>query len=209
MTKDRLIRPDAVLEVPASRLRVFIEGETGSQPLKSRNKDRLGATTAKLRRYQAYMTGFADVATRRTWYQQRFPDGFAAELLVLAPPGRRAVNTRRVVDEWSAKAGAQRLSVRVATLDEALRHYGAMVGVDVAVAAAPPDATASRPSGLKPEGLSILRAFFESARADLKKRQAEAQLHQRQRPGERVAFPTVPERYEEMKALLAQLTEAT
>lgn len=211
-TKDRLIRPDALLEVPASRLRVFVEGETGSQPLRSRNPDRHGATTAKLARYAAYVTGLADAATRRTWYQQRFPDGFAVELLLLVPPGRRATNVRALVDEWSRKASGHRLTVRALTVDEAVRHYGSLVGVEapVAEAAAPADPPAGGGDGpripVTAADVQAMSAFFTSMRADLKRRQAAVELAQKQQPGKRLAQPVVPEAYEAMKALVARLS---
>lgn len=237
--KDRLIRPDALLALPPARVRVFVEGETGSQPVRSRNKERFGATVAKLDRYLAYVTTPADVTTRRTWYQDRFTDGFAPELLVLLPAGRRLVHVEEAVAEWrKAKPTATRLPVKVLTVDEAVRHYAALAGMPhrsgvaegdslspssaaaaaasssglspasspaLTVGSSPATALASG-SGLTPADRTVLAEFFQSVRADLKRRQGDATRLQAQQPGRRVAMPVVPARYEEMKALVARLT---
>lgn len=198
--KDRLIRPDALLEFGSKRLRVFIEGETGSQPIQSRNKSRHGATTAKLDRYLAYITGLADAAARVSWYQQRFPDGFAPELVLLLPEGQRLKNVEAAIQAWRAqKPLAAKLVVTALSVDGVLAKYGPIAGVAQTSRAQPPPV-----AGPGPAELGVAREFFESVRADLKRRQALVAQAQQQSPEKKVSMPVIPARYEEMKALLAR-----
>jgi hypothetical protein len=213
--KDRLIRPDALLEFPNKKVRVFVEGETGSQPIQSRNKSRLGATSAKLDRYFQYVTNLADAANRVSWYQQRFPDGFTPELLLLVPEGRRQRNVETAVQAWRAQGAARaKLSVVVATVDGAHQRYALAAGVQPparrADAAAAPEAIANAHAaapalGVAPAEALALKEFFASVRADLKRRQAEVVALQAQTPGKRLAMPVVPAAYDAMKALVGRL----
>lgn len=192
--QDRLIRPDALLEFPRSKRRVFIEAETGSQPITSKNVRRLGATDAKLDRYLAYWTGLADAAARVTWYQQRFTDGFTPELVLLLPAGQRLKNVEAAIAAWrSKKPLAANLVIHALSAESAAARYGALTG-----GAAPVVATPRAEGGLPSPDIAVIREFFESTRTDLKRRQAAAAQHQRQ-------MPTVPARYEDMKALVARL----
>ena len=59
--KSRVIRPDAVLELPGCERRLFIECEMGTNPLTSSGPDKPQATVRKVERYDAYVSGFADV----------------------------------------------------------------------------------------------------------------------------------------------------
>lgn len=197
--KDRLIRPDALLELTGKRLRVFIEGETGSQPIQSRNKSRHGATTAKLDRYLSYVTGLADAAARVTWYHQRFPDGFTPELVLLLPEGQRLKNVEAAIQAWKAqKPLAAKLVVSALSVDGVLAKYGPLLG------GPQPSAPAPVSGGLGAGELAVAREFFESVRADLKRRQALVTQLQQQSPEKKVSMPVIPARYEEMKALLAR-----
>ena len=203
--KDRLIRPDALLEFGSRRLRVFIEGETGSQPIQSRNKSRHGATTAKLDRYLAYVTGLADAAARVTWYQQRFPDGFAPELVLLLPAGQRLKNVEAAIQAWKAqKPLAAKLVITALSVDGVLEKYGPLAGVAQTSRASP-----LAPAGPGPGELVVAREFFESVRADLKRRQALVAQAQQQSPERKVSMPAIPARYEEMKALVARWAGGT
>ncbi len=208
-SKDRLIRPDALLEFPGKKVRVFVEGETGSQPIQSRNKSRLGATSAKLDRYFQYVTGLADAANRVSWYQQRFPDGFAPELLLLVPEGRRQRNVEAAVQAWRGQGAARaRLSVVVATVEGAHQRYATAAGGVPPVALRVEGEVAQgeqQPAGLAPADAVAIKEFFGSVRADLKRRQAEVAAQQRQSPGLRVSMPLVPAAYDAMKAFVARL----
>jgi hypothetical protein len=206
--KDRLIRPDALLEFGSKRLRVFIEGETGSQPIQSRNKSRYGATTAKLDRYLAYVTGLADAAARVTWYQQRFPDGFTPELVLLLPEGQRLKNVEAALQAWKAqKPLAAKLAITALSVDGVLAKYGPLAGVAQPSRAAAASTLAH--AGPSPGELVVAREFFESVRADLKRRQALVVQAQQQSPERKVSMPAIPARYEEMKALLARWAGGT
>jgi hypothetical protein len=52
-----VLKPDAIVEVPAQEHRLFIEAETGSQSIVTAHPDRTGAVIAKLQRYWDFFSG--------------------------------------------------------------------------------------------------------------------------------------------------------
>lgn len=172
-TRDRLIRPDAMLELIAGRGRVFIEAETGSQPVASSQADRVGATLAKVGRYLAYVTGMADVKSGVRWYQQRFTDGFVPEVLFLVATQGRADSIRAALGEARLAERLQkaRLTVRALTLSEAVVQYLPRLGLDAAPVGAAPTAPVA---GLSPSALTALIAFGRAYRAELQRQTDEA-----------------------------------
>jgi hypothetical protein len=73
--RDRLLQPDAVLEVPHAHRRFFIELEMGTHPIASANEERAGATLAKAERYEKFILGFSDAVGKQTYYGESFPSG--------------------------------------------------------------------------------------------------------------------------------------
>ena len=57
---------------------MFVEWETGSNPIVSVDKDRKTATKAKLQRYNSFFGQYANFDSRRTWYMEAFPDNWVA-----------------------------------------------------------------------------------------------------------------------------------
>ena len=91
--RDRAIRPDAILTVPAARRRIFIECETGAHTLVPVRKDRPQATVNKAARYETFLRGLVDVRKRVTHYAAKYPDGWASEVLFLVPTEGRRTST--------------------------------------------------------------------------------------------------------------------
>lgn len=94
------------------------------------------STLAKLDRWETYVTGLADVAARRTWYSQRYPDSYAPEVIFLVPSDRRAKTVNGAIDEWRRKTVGAELEVRALTLPAMLAELG--------VASAAPGSAQSR-----------------------------------------------------------------
>ena len=119
--RERTIRPDAILTVPAARHRIFIECETGTHTLVPVRKDRPQATVNKAARYETFLRGLADVRRRLTHYAAKYPDGWVAEVLFLVPTDRRRDSTEAALSQAAQATGAQRL-FRACTPPEAVAH---------------------------------------------------------------------------------------
>jgi hypothetical protein len=209
-----VLRPDALLELVEQRRRLFIECEMGTHTIQPVNDDtKPNSTVSKLARWEAYVGGVCDVATRHTWYQQRFPDGYAPEVLFLVHSERRARNVTAAIDVWRRRSGGARLKARALTLAQALAELLPLVGASVprqALALVAPQAEAPtgkvaatferERSALSDSEMRGLIRFFSSTRADLKKRQLAA-------TAARAALPAVPDDYEAVKALVKRLDE--
>jgi hypothetical protein len=229
LLRERLIRPDAVLDVLDARRRLFIEEETGSHTVRAVSPDKPGATVEKVKRYVAYVTGFVDAAARTTWYQSRYPDGFVPELVLLQPSEARCVMVRKAVEAFVRPP----LKLSVWTLEQAVEALRAPLGLPAQSSpAAPSDVPTGKhdaPLGpvLTAAEVAALTAFFKSARADLKLRQADAGAALKgllaRRPAlpaspdeqkavgaakalyERLRAPVVPEGYDAVRALVVRL----
>ncbi len=104
-SRPALLRPDAILDAPARRLRLFLEAETGTRglvPIGPRD----GHVTRRLARYGAFfigrtgpMSGDVERDRDRTWYRAAFPDCFDAEIIVLVQSEARCVHVERVIRE--------------------------------------------------------------------------------------------------------------
>ncbi len=127
--RDRVLKPDAVLELPAERRRLFLEAETGSHTVVPRHGDnKPNSTLSKLDRYEAYLTGAAD-ASRRSWYQAKYADGFAPELWFLVHSERRAATVTAALGAWRQKHPGAVLDARALTLASALAELGGVAPV--------------------------------------------------------------------------------
>lgn len=225
--KERLIRPDAVLELVAARRRLLLEQETGSHTIRAVSLDKPGATTEKVKRYMAYVTGYVDAQARTTWYQRRYPDGFRPELVLLEPSEARCVSVREAVRQLVRPP----LVVHVWTLEAAVAALSVDLGLGVAVPAPAEVPTGKHEPGgvvLAPAEVEALKRFFVSARADLKARQADAgqalaavlaagvsvkvaaEQQQKLLAGakalqRRLQAPVAPEAYDEVRALVTRL----
>jgi hypothetical protein len=119
--RDRVLLPDAILEVPSARRRLFIECETGTHTLVPVSRDKHGATVRKAERYETFLAGLADVPNRVTHYARKYPDGWAAEVLLLVPTEGRRASTEAALARAAASA-ASRVTLRVCTQEKALAY---------------------------------------------------------------------------------------
>jgi hypothetical protein len=125
--KARVIRPDAVLELPAVERRLFIECEMGTNPLTPLGSDKAQSMVRKVERYDAYVSGFADVATRLSHYRRKYPDAWACEVLFLVrSESRRRATSAALTACLDALAGT-RLSAGAFTLEEAVQHCASLL----------------------------------------------------------------------------------
>lgn len=120
--KSRVIRPDAVLELPGCERRLFIECEMGTNPLTSSSPDKPQATVRKVERYDAYVSGFADVTARLSHYRRKYPDGWPCEVLFLVQSESRRRATRAALTTCLESLAGSRLCARACTLEEAVAH---------------------------------------------------------------------------------------
>jgi hypothetical protein len=225
--KDRLIRPDAVLELMRSKRRLFLEEETGSHTVRAVSPDKPGATVEKVKRYVSYVSGFVDAHARTTWYQGRYPDGFRPELVLLEPSEARCATVRSAVESLVKSTPLQ---LHVWTVDTAAARLVEALSLRPASAPVEPPTGRHEAAGptLTPQEVDALKRFFLSTRSDLKARQADAGGALKgllaRRPVvqgapeeaakvvgaakslyERLRSPTVPEAYDEVKALVSRL----
>jgi hypothetical protein len=111
---ERLVIPDAVLELPEAKRRVFVECETGTQPIVAVDK-RAGATVMKVAAYEAFVGKHTDAERRQTFYQRAYPDGWTPEVLFLVTnEGRK--------DSVNTALGNVRRSAPPALVSRALTH---------------------------------------------------------------------------------------
>jgi hypothetical protein len=86
----------------------------------------------KLERYDAYVSGFADVRAQVSHYQRKYPDGWPCEVVFLTRTPERQCTTRAAVEAFLASRAGTRLRARAFTLEQAVAHVGgarAMAGV--------------------------------------------------------------------------------
>src|SRR5205085_11093726 len=91
----RRLQPDAILEIPSSRRRFFIEYETGSATVRDAKKST--STMAKLDRYGNFLcapAGNVLADSRETFYTRAFKDGWRAKV-VFVSRARRVANRSR------------------------------------------------------------------------------------------------------------------
>jgi hypothetical protein len=114
--KSRVIRPDAVLEVPAVKRRIFIECEMGTHTLTPESPEKLQATVRKVERYDAYVTGFADPRAQVSHYHRKYPDGWPCEVLFLVQTEARERRTNKALaaarDQCGTRVPTQALTLQ-------------------------------------------------------------------------------------------------
>lgn len=135
--RDRLLQPDAVLEVPHEKRRFFIELEMGTHPIASANEERAGATLAKAERYEKFILGFSDAAGKQTFYGESFPERMLPELLFVVTSAKRRDNVNEALAEWHKDRVGQRVPMRSLTISDASRELRELIG-------APPRITEER-----------------------------------------------------------------
>ena len=119
--KSRVIRPDAVLEVPTAKRRFFVECEMGTHTLTPLSPEKLQATVRKLERYDVCVSGYADFRARVSHYQRKYPDGWPCEVLFLVQRETRQLTTNDALAGARVSRGT-RVLARAFTLQEAVGY---------------------------------------------------------------------------------------
>lgn len=209
--KDKRLIPDAVLSMHEAGRRIFVEGETGSHPIRSKNADKQGSTLAKVQRYDAVVSQ-RPLGGAKTWYESQYGDGLTPELLFLVKTQTRASNVMAAVNEMRKAKGGGALVVRALTLEGALRVLGLGASRSQAGASrsllspsSPPQALAAPKALTTRDGYVLgdeevrsLTRFLMEYREDLKARRAAAEAA-------RQAAPVVPRDYSAVKLVLKRL----
>ena len=159
--RERVILPDAVLELVAARRRLFLECEMGTQTIVAPAGDKPGSTVAKVERYHQYARRFSDPAGKVTFYDAQYPDGFAAEVLFLVRTDIRAEHVNQALAAWRKTCSEAPVAARALTFAQAGRELRESLGLLPAAASA--SGQAELGSGHEPPGTRVLSA----AEADL------------------------------------------
>ena len=177
-TRARVLRPDAVLTLPRAQRRFFIECETGANTLVAEGAYRRHAVASKLDRYETFISGLADVPSRVTHYQRRYPDGWPCEVLFLVRSERRRRNTDSAIVAFASVRANARFSARAFLLPEAAAYVKGLLGPERSPSAPPSDA-AEKPFYGEPEHQAVKDFVLEMSTALA---QANAALRRRRLP---------------------------
>ncbi|HTS79436.1 MAG TPA: replication-relaxation family protein [Myxococcaceae bacterium] len=144
--RTRVVRPDAVVEMPAAHRRFFIECETGSHTLVPRSPEKHQATLRKLERYDDYVCGLADASAGLSHYHLAHPEGWPCELLFVVPTGSRQQSTASVVGAFRASRNARCVAAQALALPEATAYLRQFLRPPAAETSSTGSRVASRPA---------------------------------------------------------------
>ena len=205
--QQRIIQPDAVLELPLQRRRYFLECEMGTHKISPGEANTPGATLSKASRYQTFLADVAGTDGRRTHYQVQYSDAFSPEVLFLVLSTGRAKSVNSALTVWRASLeGGRPSAVRAVTFDEAATEFRRAVGLPALRAdrpAAEPEQAAPRPSlTLSAEEVALLRRCTYDAVKSIERARAvfrELRRHD---------LPEYPEAYRAAHAILERLARS-
>jgi hypothetical protein len=169
--RERLICPDAILELRSAGRRLFVECEMGGHTIAAASDDKAGATLHKAERYEEFVFGLADPRARQTFYARQFPDALSPEVLFLVRSEGRARSVNRALDTWRRGRAGGALQARALTLEESLAELLSLVGDRPAPepsASLPPPAAPKAPPALTRAEVSALRSFYRESVGTLK-----------------------------------------
>ena len=195
---DRIIQPDAVLEISKLRKRLFLECETGSHTIVPRGFHKPGSTLSKAQRYECFICDLVDIESKTTFYARLYPDGFAPQVLFLVSNPGRADSINRALTEWAAHRRAQWKLPRALTISDAVREVLTPLGQLTPELESTPAVRVARDPSLGGREVNALCNFFEDAVRTLKRLRAEARARNE-------IPPPYPRTLEEVRGILAQL----
>jgi len=201
----RIIQPDAVLELPAVKRRYFLECEMGTQLIAPGKGKAPGATLSKADRYQTFLGEPSGLGNRQTHYDAQFRDGFAPEVLFLVLTPGRASSVNAALAGFRAKHEGRPVgAMRAITFDAAAIELRKLAGVPPLATAAPGQPSAlTAPSNLPTlsgaEVRLLERCIYDSVRSIKRARAVFRELH-------RPDLPQYPTTYEEACSLLTRLS---
>ena len=219
--RERVILPDAVLELVSPRRRLFLECEMGTQTVVPQGPDKPGSTIAKVERYHQYMRRLADPERRLSFYDAQYPDGFAAEVVFLVRSAVRAVHVNEALGLWRKTCTEEPIAARAVTFPEAAKEVRGAVGLGLEPRAAEP---ASQPAGAgrlgqppqessaralhQKEAAILSRFVFEAMRALQGARHQVRAVPEPVRKAHRLNEPNYPTDSEAAQALASELASA-
>jgi len=118
-----VLKPDAILEIPARRRRLFLEAETGTQSIATANPTRSGAILVKVRRYTDFFIGRTERVSE-TWYRAAFPDGFTPRIVFLVHSKERKARVGEALRRELNRMHDEYFKVLVFTFAEAASALG-------------------------------------------------------------------------------------
>ena len=192
--QQRVIQPDALLELPVQRRRYFLECEMGTQPIVNVEGNAQGATVAKAERYWTFLSETSGTDSRRTHYLAQFIDGFTPEVWFLVRTPGRAHSVNAALREWSAKLTPRRPPMRAVVFDDAARELRSLAGLPPSGLESPP-AVVTRPP-LSTEEVSLLCRYLEDSVRSIKRARAVFRELRRE------DLPPYPTAYEPVRELL-------
>ena len=198
-TPDRLVLPDAVLEIPSARRRFFLECEMGTHPILSTAHPKPGSTIAKVQNYEGFLRSFVDARATETFYARIYPDNYAPEVLFLVRTPHRAKSVNEAIRQWRQRSGTQTCAARALTIDTARDEL-----LRVLSRRSSPEEkrkAASLEPRLSAEDIATARTFYNATVLAFKELRARARA--RKEPP-----PNYPAMIEEMQALVERLQAA-
>ncbi|MBI5068723.1 MAG: replication-relaxation family protein [Deltaproteobacteria bacterium] len=136
-TRASILKPDAILELPGPRRRLFVEAETGAHSIATADPLSHGAVLKKLERYARFITGLVPGSGPTTFYEAAFSDGLAPELVLLVHSEGRKAKVEAAIREWSRGRGVEELAVRVLTFRGAAAEIVSLLGGQAALSRGP------------------------------------------------------------------------
>jgi len=200
---ERVVFPDAVLEFPATRRRLFLECEMGTHSIVARTDQKAGSTVSKVENYAGFIRGFADSVKGETFYARKYPDSWTPEVLFLVRTTTRVKSVNEAIEKWRGTRLDTPFTVRTLTFDQArdelLSHIRG--GASAPHARGNGATTTQHGVGLLPAEVAALREFYNATVLALKAARAKARAR-------REPVPEYPARTEEVQALIERLQEA-
>jgi hypothetical protein len=125
-TTPAVLKPDAILEVPGQKRRLFLEAETGTHSIASANPENHGAVLHKLQRYAHFFTAIAGVGAA-TYYARAFRDGLFPVLVFLVHSPERKRRVEKAAKQWLGAQGGTSFRVRALSFEEAAGVLSAFI----------------------------------------------------------------------------------
>ncbi len=195
-TPDRLVLPDAVLEIPSAKRRLFLECEMGTHPIVSAARPKPGSTIAKVQNYEGFLRSYVDARATQTFYVRSYPDNYVPEVLFLVRTAHRAKTVNEAIQQWQQRLGTQTCLARALTAeaarDELLAVLRSQANPDQR------DAAVRSERGISLQDIATLRRFYNGTVLAFKEMRAKARA-------QREAPPAYPPMVEEMQALVERL----
>ncbi len=199
--RERVVFPDAVLELPQSRRRLFLECEMGTHSIVARTDQKAGSTLSKVENYSGFIRGFADSVTGETFYARKYPDGWTPEVLFLIRTTARVKSVNEAIAQWRAGRLGTPLAVRALTFDQARDQLLSNIRGTTSAPHASDNTGTTAQLRLVPTELAALREFYNAT--VLASKAARAKARARREP-----IPEYPPRTEEVQALIERLQAA-